>query len=1048
MMLLRSRVLVVSVLAGTLCSCVSTPRQEAVDQKAVHVAFNRDIRPILSDTCYQCHGPHEAARKRDLRFDIKEGLFGSTKEGFALISPGDPSESEIFLRITHEDPEERMPPEDSNKSLNAEQIALVRSWIEEGAPYEGHWAFIPPVKHPAPPVQQRDWLRDDIDAYVLARLETAGLEPSPEADRRTLIRRVTFDLTGLPPTPEEVHHFLADRKPGAYERVVDRLLASPHYGERMALAWLDQSRYADTNGYSIDGGRHMWLWRDWVIQAYNDDKPFDEYVREQIAGDLIENPTDQQLVATGFNRNHMITHEGGTIPEENLANYAFDRVKTTSEALLGLTMACAQCHDHKFDPISQKEYYQFLAYFNEVDDKGLDGNEGRNSQPTFETTTAMRHADVDAIAQEIAAIEKDLFRPQPDLMAAWEDAQRAALAARGVDLQLHSLRTLAAKTPERDPTRLEVLEDGSIFAKRAYSQTYTVSLQLEDSDAPDITGVRIEFYPHADVRDGALGYGEGEREGSFGLHDVSVSAGALASDEIDLPQLIPMARATASYSHPDFPARNVLDPREHNAWSPLGKDREQQHLTLVFERPLRPAETPYLTVMLGMINRNLDLSSPGHFRIFAISGNDDGSELPPDIQEILAVAQAQRTTEQAARIYAYHALHNPQLRPMRTQLDNLRRRLEEMTQPFSTMVMNQAETPRKTHVLVRGDYASLGEEVQPATPAFLPPLPENAAANRLGLANWIVDPDNPLTSRVAVNRMWQLVFGKGLVASSADFGSQGVPPTHPELLDALAVDFVESGWQVKQMMKRLVTSAAYRQQSHSHPAGQTLDPGNTLLWRGPRFRLPGEFIRDSVLQTSGLLVAWVGGASVMPYQPPHLWREISHYGSTPATSQVFVQDEGLNLYRRSMYTYWKRTVPPPAMTVFDAPNREVCTVQRESTNTPLQALVLLNDTQFVEASRAFAERILHEMPDAATDEWVRFAFETVTSRPPDRFELQTLLRAYDQQYVAYQERPDAAVALLAVGASQRDEGLDAAEHAALTAVANLIFNLSEALTRI
>ena len=377
-MMSRGRWLVVLVLTGAICSCVSTPRHGAVEQHAAKVAFNRDIRPILSNTCYQCHGPHEAARERDLRFDTEEGLFGSTKEGFPLITRGNPSESEIFLRITHDDPEERMPPEHSNKSLSAEQIALLKSWIEEGAPYEGHWSFIAPVKHAAPPVRNEDWVRDEFDAYILARLEAEGLEPSPEADRRTLIRRVTLDLTGLPPTRDELRAFLNDKTPDAYERVVDRLLASPHYGERMALAWLDQSRYADTNGYSIDGGRHMWLWRDWVINAYNDDKPYDAFVREQIAGDLLINPTDQQIVATGFNRNHMITHEGGTIPEENLANYAIDRVKTMSETFLGLTMACAQCHDHKFDPISQKEYYQFLAYFNQLDDKGLDVDLGQS----------------------------------------------------------------------------------------------------------------------------------------------------------------------------------------------------------------------------------------------------------------------------------------------------------------------------------------------------------------------------------------------------------------------------------------------------------------------------------------------------------------------------------------------------------------------------------------------------------------------------------------------------------------------------------------------
>jgi hypothetical protein len=1043
---------VVSALLGsiaiTLASCAhlssSTPGTTAPSEQ---LSFTRDIRPIISDKCFACHGPDEEARKRDLRLDLREGLFGETRDGFDLIVPGDPEDSEFFLRLAHEDPDELMPPPASKMTLTEDEIAKIHAWIEQGAEYESHWAFNAPKSHPAPSVRNEKWGRSTIDDFILARVEGAGLRPSPDADKRTLIRRLSFDLTGLPPSREEVQAFLADDSETAYERLVDRLLASPHYGERMALAWMDQSRYADTNGFSIDGGRHMWLWRDWVIQAYNDDMPFDQFLREQVAGDLLENATDQQIVASGFNRNHMITHEGGTIPEENLNNYCVDRVKTTAEVFLGLTMACAQCHDHKYDPITQRDYYRLYAYFNTLSDRGLDGNAGRNASPQFTATTAIPHRDVDVIAARVTELEGALAQAMPERQAQWEEDQRRALAARGQDLDLYPLLPLSAKSPNLNPTLIKIQDDGTVFATRHFPQAYTVSAQLLDADIPPVTGLRIEFYPHPDVQDGSIGYGKDDREGAFGLNAIAISSGQIASDELDQNHLVSLADATASYQHPDWAARHVLDPIVSNAWSPLGQVKTQQHLTLTFANPVDPADTPYFTTMLCGVNRDTGFSTPGHFALFAVTGNDDGTNTPEDVQAILHTPHEQRTPEQRDRIRAYHAAHNPDLSHLRDELEVYRKRHDEMILPFSTLVMDTAETPRPTHILGRGSYDQPGETVEPGTPAFLPPLPEDAPANRQALADWFVGSDHPLTSRVAVNRIWQNLFGTGLVATSADFGSQGEPPSHPELLDTLAVDFVESGWGVKALTKQIVMSSTYRQRSHVKAESLEVDPDNRLLSYGPRFRLPGEMIRDNALKVSGLLVPWVGGSSVKPYQPAGLWREISHYGSSPATAQVFKQDSSLDLWRRSLYTYWKRTLPPPSMMAFDAPNRELCTMRRESTNTPLQALVLMNDPQFLEASRAFAERILLELPEASDKERIAFAFEVVTGRVPTRSELNALSRELREQRAVYELQPGAAEELLSTGAAPRDETIDAADYAAYTMVANLILNLSETVTR-
>ena len=1013
------------------------------------VRFNRDIRPIFSETCFNCHGPDEHSREADLRLDTVDGAYAALEDGGFAIAPGDLEKSEAWSRIVSDDPEFIMPPPDSHFVLSDKQKATVGQWIESGAKYEEHWAFVAPKKSELPKVGNKSWGDSPIDRFVLARLEQEGLEPSEEADRRALIRRLSYDLTGLPPSLKEVHAFLEDDRPDAYEHVVDGLLASPHFGERMASAWLDQARYADTNGYSRDGARTMWLWRDWVIQAYNENKPFDAFIREQIAGDLLPDATPEQVIATGFSRNHMITAEGGTIKLENLTNYAVDRVKTTSEAFLGLTMACSQCHDHKFDPISQEDYYRMFAYFNTLSDEGIDGAGGINAEPTIEAQTPIRHRDIEIenVRTKMGTLETSRSLKSRQLLESWEGLERAELELLGKNLRLHGLKPLMANNPNIPPTMVEFNEDDSIFLKQEsiapQGTFYSFAMKVPEGIEKGLTGVRIEFYPNESVNDGSLGYGVGKNEGAFGVSAVSISSGTVPVADFDLNSEVVVGSATASYSHPDHPAYEMLDPRWPTAWSPLGKAKQPQHLTLTFAEPIDPDVSPYLSVMINF----QQIANAGHLKVFAMTGRDDGTNMSEDIQKILYTDSSDRSARDVKRISEYHALNDHRLASLNTEIAIHRNRLEEMTAPYSTQVMDTAKEPRKTYMLNRGSYDQPGEEVSPGVPSFLPPLPEGSSEDRLGLADWFVDPKHPLTSRVAVNRIWQLFFGTGFVATSADFGSQGEWPSHPELLDYLAVDFVEGGWKVKALIKNIVTSATYRQASNVTDAIVAIDPNNRLLSHGPRFRLSAEFIRDSALKTSGLMNDWIGGSSVKPYQPRGIWREISHYGSVKDLTQVFVQDKGSNLYRRSLYTLWKRTSPPPSMMAFDAPNRELCMMSRETTNTPLQALTLLNDPQYVEAGRAFAERILLETPDAKSGERVALAFETVTGRLANEAELDELVRALEDQRAYFESNPQEAIAVLSVGESKRNENLDTVDHAAYAVLANLIFNLSESITK-
>lgn len=1016
---------------------------------AVHAAapldYNRDIRPILSENCFSCHGFDEKSRKAKLRLDVQDSAYAE-RDGIISIKPGDLKNSEAWKRIISEDEDELMPPPKSHLKLTGTEKEKLKAWIEQGAKYAGHWSFIAPQRSPVPAGLH------PIDALVRQRLAEEGMKPSPEADRAMLIRRISLDLTGLPPGSAEVEDFVRDMNPKAYEALVDRLLQSPHFGERLALEWLDAARYADTNGFSIDGGRHMWLWRDWVIQAFNDNKPYDKFLIEQLAGDLLPNRSEAELIATGFQRNNMVTHEGGTIPEENLTNYNADRVKTLGESVLGLTLGCAQCHNHKFDPITQQDYFQMFAFFNSLSDRGLDGNAGVNPGPFITAKTVLKTGELPALEKQVAALKEKLAKTDHDVLNHWEQRERAKLELRGKGLKVHPVQTLKISTPNRGAGFDLEGTNGVRLKQPGDLAAFDISTQLPKLSEP-ITGLRVVIHPVAELPGGGWGSGPADKKtkganappakGTFVLTAIAATADTVASDQINLHKLQAIASTTASSWDVKYPPAACLDPRNETGWSPDLTANGQVHLTATFAQPLNSNETPYLTTQLNFGHGKSLV--PQHIELFVITGRDDDSDLPPDIIGILTTPVARRSAEQQATLWNHCAAHAEELQRTRVDLTNLEERIAVLTQSFPTMVMDVAAKPRDTFILNRGDYAQPTVKVSVGTIAALPPMPDGASADRLGLAQWITMKSNPLTARVAVNRFWKMLFGTGIVATPADFGAQGEWPSQPDVLDWLAVEFMDNGWDVKHLLKLIVMSETYRQTSAATPEMLERDPQNRLLARGPRFRLPAELLRDAALQTSGLLVDRIGGPSVNPYTPGDLWREVSHYGSTPATAQTFVQDHGEKLYRRSLYTFWKRTAAPPNMTAFDAPNREVCTIARSSTTTPLQALVTLNDPQFVEASRAFAERIQHRSGDDNAK--LHWAFLEATSRPPKPAERDVLQRALTRERQRYVANIKAADETLGVGETPRDSKLAPAEHAAWMQVAALILNLSESVTR-
>ncbi len=1021
---------------------------------APELNFNRDIRPILANHCFQCHGPSEKDREADLRLDQEDGVR-------AAFEPKDLAASEAWVRINSSDPDEQMPPPSAHKELKPDDIALLGRWIEQGAEWQGHWAFVPPEKPPLPAVKNMTWCRNAIDAFILARLERENLAPSPEADRERLLRRVTFDLTGLPPTIAEIDAFVADSDPDAYEKVVDRLLGSEHFGERMALAWMDAARYGDSSVFHADGPRDMWPWRDWVIRAYNTNKRFNEFTIEQLAGDLLPDAMIEQKIASGFNRNNATTDEGGAIAEEYRVEYAVDRVKTTSMVWLGLSMECGQCHDHKYDPISQRDYYRFFAYFNQASDPGLQSR-GGNQAPIVNVPSLASAAEAERIKAAVAKLERQLADHAASVDAdfnAWlAKASAAPNEVSGVptDMLLHY--TLDDGQGDQVAGAVQPDRKGKVNGTPLWAEgKFGGAFQCDGKNFVDLGDVanfeRTDSFSYgAWIKPKGNGGGAAiarmdDRNGYRG-YDLYVVGGRVAMHIINSWPGNAIKVNTKNQIKPDQWQHLFVtyDGSSKASGIHIYFDGVPQEWTIEQDRlsgSIRTDKTLYLgrrnpgSPFQGLIDdvrvysRQLSESE-----VAALAGSDP-------IAPILATPAGERTEQQVATLRQHYlSNHDENYRRLQKELAAAKAKVVEATKPISTvMVMQDVPSMRTTYILDRGNYASPKKDqpVEPGVPAVFPQPPADAPANRLGMARWLTDPGHPLTARVTVNRYWYMLFGTGLVKTVEDFGSQGEWPSHPALLDWLAVDFIESGWDIKRTLKQMVMSATYRQSSRVTPELWQHDPQNRLLARGPRFRLQGEFVRDNALAASGLLVDEIGGPSTKPYQPPGLWNEVSLTGAR------FVQDKGEKLYRRSMYIYWKRSAPAPSMTIFDAPSREKCTIRRSRTNTPLQALVTLNDPQFVEAARALAQRVM--LAGGSLDEQIALAHRLATGVKPKAATVDVLKAAYAEELVVFQTEPERANALLAIGESKRNESLDATVHAAMTVVASMILNLDATLTR-
>lgn len=1196
---------------------------------AAKVDFSRDIRPILSTKCFACHGADPETRLAGLRLDRRQDAVaprGATRP----VTPGDAAHSEVYRRIAARDPARRMPPPGSGRILAAHDVDLLKRWIDQGAPYAEHWAFRKPERPPVPTVPERwwgvgaedrkrgraderkgrsgsstlpllhssalpssprSWARNPIDAFILSRLRKEELRPSPEADRYTLIRRVTLDLTGLPPTPAEVEAFVNDRSPDAYEKVVDRLLASPHYGERWAKMWLDLARYADSAGYGSDPLRlNIWPYREWVIDAFNRDLPYDRFTVEQIAGDLLPTPTP---IATAFHRNTMTNTEGGTDDEEFRVAAVKDRIATTAQVWMGLTLGCAQCHSHKYDPITQREYYQFFALFNQTED-----NDQPDERPTMPVLTPPQREQSDRLKREIAAVEQRLTAPTAALqseLAAWERAQAHPIEWTTLDpVELRSA----------DGATLAKLPDGSVLASgtSAATDTYTVRLH---SPIRGITALRVEALPHDTLpkngpgRDPSAGnlvlttlrlavlpehpkipvarFLRVESPGParlLSLAEVQVFSGGanvasrgqatqsstdydaparLAIDgitngdffaahsvthtrtednpwwEVDLGSELPidavavwnrtdgglgtrlsnfrvsalsadrkpvweksvadppapslrlettgeavvtLRGATATYSQPGFEPERAIDADEKTGWAIGGQTGQPQAIVVETGAPVGTEGA--VTLVLTLAQNHGAQHTLGHFRILATSANQPVRELPNRVRAILTTPPAQRSEAQRGELAAYFRPLAPSLAPLYQELARKQKELAAI-KPVDLPVMRElpSDKRRVTHLMVKGNFLNPGEVVEPGLPAAFPALPAGAPKNRLDVAEWLVSPENPLTARVAVNRFWAQLFGTGIVETEEDFGTQGAPPSHPELLDWLAVSFRDgvteywsdgvlgaeknktpplhhsntpcpnpksAPWDVKALLRLIVTSATYRQESRANPAAMAKDPRNRLLAYYPRRRLDAEAVRDQALALSGLLAPKIGGPSVYPPQPDGLWRAAFNGERTWPTST------GEDRYRRGLYTFWRRTVPYPSMSTFDAPSREICTLRRVPTNTPLQALVALNDPAYVEMAQALARRIARE-GGATPEDRARFALRLALARPASDEQVAALVALYEKELARYQADPTAATKLATEPLGALPSGMDVAELAAWTVVANVVLNMDGVLEK-
>jgi hypothetical protein len=976
------------------------------------VDFVRDIRPILADTCIECHG--EQKQKGDLRLDSREAALRGGSSGPAVV-PNDSAKSLLIKRVLGEGDDPRMPKK--KDPLTAQQIALLTRWIDQGATWPEsaakaakppHWSYVRPVQAPPPPVRAPAWARTPIDRFVLARLEREGLAPEAEADRATLIRRVSLDLVGLPPTPAEVDAFAADRAPDAYERLVDRLLASPHFGERWARPWLDLARYADTQGYEKDRRRDQWAYRDWVIGAYNADLPFDQFTIEQLAGDMLPNPTQSQRIATGFHRNTMLNEEDGVDRGELRWNILVERVGTTSEVWLGSTLQCAQCHNHKYDPFLQREFYQMLAFFDNADEPSLPVVAAGEAE-------ARRTAD-----ERIAALKRTLDTDTPELataQAAWEKTASVAASWTALDIQQ---ATSAAGTV------LARQGDGSILASRpAAKDVYELSAR---TTLRTLTALRLEVLPDPGLP--ASGPGAAGN-GNFVLSGIRVQVRSATG-----LRPIALKSASADFSQQGWPVADAIDGKDDTGWA-IQPETGKAHAAVFTAEPSELP--PDATLVVTLVQRSPHAQHLiGRLRLAATAAADpgQGQSLPAAIQAILATGAGQRSEAQRRELAGYYRSIAPALAEARARLATLEAELK--SRPATTALVMQ-ERPRSTapvtNIRIRGAYLAKGDEVAAGVPAALPPLPAGQVANRLALARWLVDAGNPLTARVTVNRLWEQLFGKGIVESSDDFGVQGQPPSHPELLDWLACEFMRQGWRTKAMLRLMVTSATYRQAAQATPAKLERDPANRLLSRGPRFRVEAEMLRDIALAASGLLSAKIGGPSVFPLQPDGIW-------NIPYNADRWVASAGEDRHRRGLYTFWRRTSPYPSFITFDAPSREVCTLRRPRTNTPLQALTLLNDPAFVEAARALARRMAGEGGPGA-EARCAYGYRLCTSHAPAAADLAVLTALHARERQRYAADQAAAEALI----QGEHPGLEAADLAALVVVANALLNLDESITK-
>jgi hypothetical protein len=1148
-----SRLALAAAWVASVCSQPVIAAEPESRPAAATVEFNRDIRPILSDKCFVCHGPDSAKRKAELRLDQRDAAIAPRDQTRAIV-PGDAANSEVYQRVATTDADLRMPPPDSNLKLTATEISLLKRWIDAGAEYQPHWSFIAPRRTTPPATRQTHDLRQPIDSFVRAGLDRERISAAREADRHTLIRRVTFDLTGLPPSVDDVDAFVADNSPDAYERLVDRLLASPRYGERMAADWLDAARFADTNGYQTDGPRFMWRWRDWVIDAYNQNQPFDQFTIDQLAGDLLEeqladvdlpppditdevihprrlNPptvatrevldeitsgltqrgrtqrsstiANARLIATGFNRNHRGNAEGGIIPEEFRVEYVVDRVETTAAVWLGLTVGCARCHDHKYDPISQREFYQLFAFFNHVPVPGK-YIRNDNSMPYLPAPTADQQRQLTALERDRDAAELAWRNMAPEVRDGMNAlAARIRRDAKPIDwsvsdnLDSHialnddgpvargAVRPSAvpgATPPDFNPSMTwkdgtPAFAPGRIgraaeFDGRRWIETPDAAEFGEDESFAISAWVRptgntaMTILARMDHENSSRGY-ELRREANGRLQ--ALFAGRILDDLIRVETMESLPSDQWSHLFVSYDGSSAA---RGVAISINGEPAKLTVITDLLSNPIRVklpltigaggSAAPFVGLIdelrfyRGRLTPTAALSLAAGDTITQIASRSLDENAPsPDLEKLREFYLAEHAPEQHRRT--------------RQNLLDARRKYDAYLATIPTTMVMQDHVPRQTFVLKRGEYDKPGDRVEPDVPAALPSLKVVTALNRkpdrLALAHWLVAPGNPLTARVTVNRFWQSLFGVGLVKTSEDFGTQGESPTHPELLDWLALEFgggatpessvqtetpqpsevatsqIRKHWDVKRALRQMVTSATYRQSSQLTETLIVRDPDNRWLARGPRFRLPAEMIRDAALASSGLLVESLGGPSVKPYQPAGLWEELSAE-AVPGPFAIYVQDRGPNLYRRGIYTFRKRTVPPPSLAIFDASAREACRVSLPRTNTPLQALNLMNDVTYVEAARVLAEQAMHH-GGASAPSRITWAFRRILARDPSDRELIVLVDGFERRRKAYEQRPNDAQQILQLGESRADQSLAAEELAAYTVTASVIFNVDE-----